>query len=317
MTSDQIHIIEVGPRDGLQNVKEQLTTEQKIAFIQGLLDVGFTDIEAGSFVRADKIPAMQGSDLVATHFESYADKLWYLAPNLKGLQSALATNARQIAFFTATSETFNTKNIGLSVSKSLDTIKESLSFLRNEGFEFINDWAVRPTSSKQLKLRLYVSTVIGCPYEGDQKPEASINIIDELMPLGFAQVSLGDTIGVGSPKLWQTLLKLIDPKYLSKNAVAMHCHDTYATALSCISQGLSMGIRSFDSSLGGLGGCPYAKGATGNLATEDLLFFLDREGFKNIPNLEAVVALFEPSRIGTLTNNSRVFQAMKAKQKKR
>lgn len=278
--TNQAYIVEVGPRDGLQNIKDLLTFEQKQKFISYLLDKGFTDIEAGSFVRPDKVPAMADTAELADHFTLQKNKLWYLVPNLKGLEEALKHGVTQLAFFTATSETFNQKNIGMSVAKSVDGIKACVKHLQDKGYSFLPSWNNKPTAPQELKLRLYISTVIACPYDGKMKPEATVSLMNQLLPLGFAQVSLGDTIGVGVPQNWSELLQLMDPTLISQNRLALHCHDTSKTALACVAKGLEMGIRTFDSSIGGLGGCPFAPGAKGNLATEDLLGFLEKEGFK-------------------------------------
>lgn len=278
--NNQAYIVEVGPRDGLQNIKDLLTFEQKKKFISYLLDKGFTDIEAGSFVRPDKVPAMAGTAELADYFTPQKNNLWYLVPNLKGLEEALKHGANQLAFFTATSETFNQKNIGMSVAKSVEGITACMNHLRAKGYSFVQSWDQKPAAPQELKLRLYISTVIACPYDGPMKPAATLSLLETLLPLGFAQVSLGDTIGVGVPQDWAELLQLMDPALISQNRLALHCHDTSKTALACVAKGLEMGIRTFDSSIGGLGGCPFAPGAKGNLATEDLLGFLKKEGFK-------------------------------------
>lgn len=310
--SEKISIVEVGPRDGLQNSKEILSFEQKKAFIQFLLDKGFSDVEAGAFVRADKIPAMSDSDKLATHFSNQAQNLWYLVPNLKGLQTALSSRPRQLAFFTATSATFNQKNIGMTVAESIDGIKKCIQHLKDEGFSFIKNWNDKPTGEKELKLRLYISTVIGCPYEGVMNPKATLDIIEQTQHMGFAQYSLGDTIGVGVPKNWRSLLKQVDSSLIKKNKIALHCHDTYGTALLCVGESLNNGVTTFDASMGGLGGCPYANGATGNLATEDLLYFLKKEGLNTGIKLNDVLDCFENARTGNLVNVSRVAKALKA-----
>lgn len=309
----KVSIVEVGPRDGLQNVKESLSVEQKIALIQYLLDHGFIDIEAGSFVRPDKVPQMAHSDQIADHFAGQHDKLWYLVPNLKGLENALTHKVTQLAFFTAASETFNQKNIGMGIKESLQVIRDSINFLKESGYQFITGWENKPSMEKKLKLRLYVSTVISSPYEGKVKPDSTLKIMEELLPLGFSQVSLGDTIGVGVPNDWKALLAKIPSSYFKKNQIAMHCHDTYGTALSCVEFGLEQGVRTFDASIGGLGGCPFAPGATGNLATEDLLYFLEGQGIKTGIDVRSLLDAINPERTGTLKNVSKVGLALKEK----
>lgn len=303
-----VSIIEVGPRDGLQNVSDILPLNQKIAFIQYLLDKGFTHIEAGSFVRADKVPAMANTDKIADHFGTSHNKLWYLVPNLKGLQLALEHKATQLAFFTAGSQTFNKKNIGMSIQESCEAIHECIEYLRDKNYHILNQWSQKPTDKNHLKLRLYISMVISCPYEGTIKPRQTIDIMDELMHLGFSQVSLGDTIGVGTPQDWKLLLQEIGSPMIKNNQIAMHCHNTYGKALACVGEGLELGIRSFDSSIGGLGGCPFVKGAPGNLATEDLIVFLEKQGLETGINLNQLRDAFNLERTGTLKNNSLVFK---------
>lgn len=311
--TESISIVEVGPRDGLQNVKEHLSFDQKKSLIQTLLNAGFTDVEAGSFVRADKIPAMADSPQIADHFKNERANLWYLAPNLKGLQAALTHPVSQIAFFTAASEGFNQKNIGMSVAKGVEVIRECVTYLKDQGYQFVSDWNQKPSQEKELKLRLYVSTVIACPYDGRIAPKATADIIDALMPLGFAQVSLGDTIGVGVPKDWKDLFKALDPQLAAQNQVALHCHDTCGTAISCIGAGLDLGVRTFDASIGGLGGCPFAPGATGNVATEDVLYFLENQGFKTPVPVSELLNIFSNDRTGSLTNHSRARNALSKK----
>lgn len=312
-SSKKINIVEVGPRDGLQNVTTLLSLDQKKNFIGYLLNKGFEDIEAGSFVRADKIPPMADSDQIALHFKNENSKLWYLAPNQKGLEKALECGVRQLAFFTAVSETFNQKNIGMSCEKSFETIEASLGFLKDKNYNFITDWAKKPQGEKDVKIRLYISTVIGCPYEGPIKPQKTIEALNRFLPQPIAQFSLGDTIGVGVPKNWKELLNLVPKNLISNDKIAMHCHDTYSTSLACVAEGLNLGINTFDSSIGGLGGCPYAKGATGNLATEDLLYFLEKEGLETSVKLSQILDCFNQTRTGNLENISKIRKALAQK----
>lgn len=311
--TQKIDIVEVGPRDGLQNVKEILSVEQKKSFIQDLLNCGFEYIEAGSFVRPDFVPAMSGSDEIAKSFSHENQKLWYLAPNLKGLIKALELGVQQIALFTASSETFNQKNIGMTVEKSLSVIQSCIDYLHEKNYEIITDWNQSVQKKNQIKLRLYISTVIACPYEGYLDPKLTLDIIDKTQDLGFAQYSLGDTIGRGVPKNWSSLLSQISKNLKAENKIALHCHNTYGTALTCVHEGLNHGITTFDSSLGGLGGCPFAKGATGNLATEDLVYFLENQGLNTNLNLNQLFKVFHPKNIGNLPNKSQVFYALQEK----
>lgn len=309
-------IVEVGPRDGLQNIKECLTIDQKKSFIQYLLDKGFDNIEGGAFVRPDKMPQMADTPIIAGHFKTSHDKLWYLVPNQKGMESALQVGATRLAFFTSASEVFNRNNIGMSVLEGIQNIKSCILYLKDKGYHIQDDWTKNDSSAKKLKLRLYLSTVIASPYEGKIKPESTIQVMEELVPLGFAQISLGDTLGVGVPFDWKKLLRavdLFDSTLIQKNRIAMHCHNTYGTALASVAFGLEWGVKTFDSSLGGLGGCPYAPGAMGNLATEDLLYFLKGQGIKTRMDVEELLDAFIPERTGALLNISAVVRALRAK----
>jgi len=336
-----IHIVEVGARDGLQNVKDLLTFEQKTALIQYLLDRGFPDVEAGSFVRADRVPQMAESDRIADALRKDHSRLWYLTPNQKGLEEALKHGVTQVAFFTAASETFNQKNIGMTVEDSINKILASITWLKNQGYNLITDWKDKPgnviarseatkqtssgsprasgprdDSNKYIKIRVYISTVIGCPYEGLLNPYIALDVLKKFLGQPISQFSLGDTIGVGTPLRWKKLLREIDnldSTLIAKNRIAMHCHNTYGTALACVAQGLDWNVQTFDASIGGLGGCPFAPGATGNLATEDLLYFLEAEGIKTDVALKDVLETFQIDRTGNLLNRSSVFCALSKK----
>lgn len=310
MTST-VSIIEVGPRDGLQNVKELLSLEQKKALIAFLLKKGFTDVEAGSFVRPDLVPAMQDTPQLAHDLAKQHQNLWYLVPNLVGLEKALAARASQLAFFTAASTAFNQKNIGVSLLKSIDHIQDCIEHLRDNGYHILQNWQDRPVDAKHVKLRLYISTVIGCPFEGKIAPKKTVGILESLMHLGFSQVSLGDTIGVGVPRDWKMLLESLDTRLIKNNQIAMHCHNTYGTALACVAAGLEMGVRSFDAAIGGLGGCPFAPGASGNLATEDLVYFLGHQGVDSGFDVNNLLDVFSPERTANLVNHSMVARALK------
>lgn len=308
---DSVAIIEVGPRDGLQNVSSVLSPEQKTALIRKLISKGLNSIEAGSFVRPDRVPSMAGTDEIALSLKDNSQKLWYLVPNLIGLKRALECKVTQIAFFTAASSTFNQKNTGMSTTQSLDTIKECVEYIRDMNYHVINHWDQQVKSQHEIKLRLYISTVIGCPYEGRVNPKMTADIMEESEHLGFAQISLGDTTGVGVPRDWKRLFAALDEKHFAHNKLALHCHDTYGTALACVAEGLAQGISAFDSSIGGLGGCPFAPGATGNLATEDLVYFLNKEGVNCGLEAEKLLDIFSEETTGPLQNRSRVYQALK------
>lgn len=252
-----VRIIEVGPRDGLQNEKKILDTQVKAEFILKLLSAGFQTIEATSFVRADKIPQMaDAQELMKSLIAAKVDlnKLPCLVPNLKGLEVAGDLGVREIAVFTATSEKFNQKNINASIDESFVRIAEVCNTAKKSG----------------KKVRGYVSTVFGCPYEGKTSLETLKKVTQSLFDLGCYEVSLGDTIGIGHPEQVQKIYKEVK-KHFDTSKLAWHFHDTRGIALANIFAAYQEGARAFDSSAGGLGGCPYAKGASGNVATEDVV----------------------------------------------
>ncbi len=265
----QIKIVEVGPRDGLQNEKEILTVAQRKKYIELLMTAGHKYIEVGAFVRAEKIPQMQGTDLLFK--ELFALPLSKragidfsaLVPNAKGFEQAVEAGVKSIVVFTAASESFNMKNINASIQESLDRFKDFIP------------------QAKKLKMRVrgYVSTCFGCPYEGDVPEKRVLQVTEKLLALGVSEVSFGDTIGVANPKQVKSLSKkLITLAGVSK--IALHFHDTRGTALANILEGLESGIQIFDASSAGLGGCPYAPGAAGNVATEDVLYMVHGMGYK-------------------------------------
>lgn len=305
-----IDVVEVGPRDGLQSLKDVLPVKNRIQLIDYLLQRNFQHIEAGSFVHPQKVPAMAGSDEIAHHFSGETHKLWYLAPNLKGLQNALKAGCQQIAFFTASSTQFTQKNIGMSQESSLNAIEECLRYLEDHGYNILSDWSMRPQKPKDIVIRVYISTVIECPYSGRIKPIETHKVIERLLKYKICQFSLGDTLGVGTPAVWKPLLEGLDKSLIFKRGIALHVHDTFGMAIACIALGLQYGIRVFDSSIGGLGGCPYAPGASGNLATEDLLYFLQNEGFETHMQLDSLRDCFKKSRTGTLKNISKAAKAL-------
>jgi len=265
----KIKIMEVGPRDGLQNEPTSLSLEQKKIFIDLLVKAGHSDLEIGAFVNPQKIPQMAGTlDLARSLTRSPPTNFWALVPNDRGYQDARSAGIKHIAVFTAASETFNQKNINTSIDGS---------FKRFETF--------MPAAKKEkIRVRGYVSTCFGCPYEGKVNPKTVLKVTERLLKLGVNEISIGDTIGVANPAqvraLTKQLLKLTGPKKL-----ALHFHDTRGTALANVLTGLETGVQIFDSSAGGLGGCPYAPGAAGNLATEDLLYMLHEMGLKTGVNL--------------------------------
>ncbi len=258
-----VKIVEVGPRDGLQNEKTAIQTDDKIQYIQMLIDSGLKWLEASSFVRPDSIPQLSDGLQVANHFKGVKDPmLWYLTPNIRGFENGSKSSAECFALFTATSNTFCQKNINCTVDESLKRFDEVFS-----------------KAEDHHNFRGYISTVFGCPYEGFVGFDKVLELIDYFLKKDIFEISLGDTIGVGTPRMVEELVTEIK-KNFDTTKIAMHFHDTRGMALANILKSLEMGIRVFDSSSGGLGGCPYAKGATGNVATEDVLYMVHDLGYE-------------------------------------
>jgi len=271
--SDKVRVVEVGPRDGLQNEKGSVPLEAKVQLVNDLSDAGLSYIEAGSFVSAKWVPQMADSDKLfdaidRKHGVTYAA----LTPNLRGYQSASASRVDEVAVFAAASESFSQKNINCSIEQSIARFSDLAKQAKADG---------RP-------IRGYVSCIFGCPYEGKIAHQGVVDTVEKLFELGCYEVSLGDTIGIGTAYDTKCLLTALSP-YYDTGKLALHLHDTYGQALASVYAGLDAGIRCFDASVAGLGGCPYAKGATGNLATEDLVYLLDSGGFETQINLEKLV----------------------------
>jgi hydroxymethylglutaryl-CoA lyase len=265
-----IRIFEVGPRDGLQNESFVLTTDQKLELIQKLLDAGLDQIEIGAFVRPDRVPQMAGteeiykSERMAQWKNAYPDaKFWSLVPNEKGLIRAEESGARHIAIFGGATETFVQKNIGMSIQESLQVFSAVVKRALQNNFE----------------VRGYISVCWVCPYEGAVAPDAVMRIVQPMLDMGVQEISLGDTIGQAHPKTTEALLARM-LKVAPREKFAVHFHDTYGMAIANIDRSLQMGIQTVDSSIGGIGGCPYAAGATGNVATEDVYTLL--EGYESV-----------------------------------
>lgn len=260
-----IRIVEVGPRDGLQNEKSILATEDKFQFISLLTESGLKAIEVTSFVKAPAIPQMADATELFTKVKNELGNkgIAYpcLVPNMKGYETAKSLNVKEIAVFTATSDTFTRKNINASVDESFDRIKEVCEAAKNDG----------------IMVRGYVSTAFGCPYEGTMDVKKLISVTKRLFELGVYEVSVGDTIGVAIPQQVRAYIRSLKSEF-PIGKLAMHFHDTRGMALTNIYVSLEEGITTFDSSAGGLGGCPYAKGATGNVATEDVWYLLNSQG---------------------------------------
>ncbi|AUN98103.1 hydroxymethylglutaryl-CoA lyase [Bacteriovorax stolpii] len=269
----KVRIVEVGPRDGLQNEKTIVSLEDKVTFIRMLADAGLSEIEATSFVRAEKIPQMSdGVELYGALVKEASlkkAKLISLVPNDKGLDNALRAGVKEIAVFTATSNTFNQKNINATIDESLKRIDAVMARANKEG----------------LKTRGYISTVFGCPYEGKTSLVELKRVANHLESLGVHEISLGDTIGVANPLQVKETIEFLKSDF-SLDFFAMHFHDTRGMAVANILASLEMGMTSFDSSAGGLGGCPYAKGASGNVATEDLVYLFSSMGIETGVNME-------------------------------
>ncbi len=270
----QVTLVDVGPRDGLQNEPGLVALQDKLRLIDDLGAAGLRVIEAGSFVNPKWIPQMADSEAVFASLERRPGVRYSaLTPNLKGFERALAAGADEVAVFGAASETFSQKNINCSIAESLQRFEPVMAAAQAAG----------------LPVRGYVSCVLGCPYEGDIPPAAVLRVARTLLDMGCYEVSLGDTIGTGNAgsmrRLLQTLLADIPAAQL-----ALHCHDTYGQALANILVGLQHGIATVDASVAGLGGCPYARGASGNVATEDVLYMLDGLGIATGVDLQALVA---------------------------
>ncbi len=270
-----IKIVEVGPRDGLQNEKKILTTDEKFTFISKLIDAGLKTIEVTSFVKPPAIPQMSdSSDLFSKVAKELKDKANFpcLVPNLKGYETAKSLGVKEIALFSATSDSFTKKNINATVDESFVRMKEVAESAQKDG----------------IRVRGYISTAFGCPYEGSMSVEKLISVAKRFLDLGVYEISVGDTIGVATPKQVETFLKDLIPE-VGLDKLAMHFHDTRGMALTNILVSLEKGIKTFDSSAGGIGGCPYAKGATGNVATEDVWYLLNSQGLKTGIDLPKLV----------------------------
>lgn len=266
-------IYEVGPRDGLQNEARMVPTADKIAFIDALAQVGLPYVEITSFVNPKWIPQLADAVEVARGVKQREDVVFSaLVPNRKGLDAALAGGMREIAIFLSASETHNKKNVNKTIAETLAAFEE----------------VVEPARARGVRVRAYVSTVFGCPYEGEVDPRRVVELVRALRGLGVYQVSLGDTIGVANPAQVERVLSTILDEVPAAE-LAMHFHDTRGTALANCLVGLALGITTIDASVGGLGGCPYAPGASGNLATEDVVAMLHAMGVETGVDLDKLV----------------------------
>jgi hydroxymethylglutaryl-CoA lyase len=277
--SDQVRIVEVGPRDGLQNEKTPVSVADRIAFIEALIGAGLHTIEVGAFVSPKAIPQMASSDQVLRGIGHRPDsefqdcEFHVLVPNEKGYEAAREAGARVIAVFATASERFSRANINCSVAESIERFKPVINRAKADG----------------IKVRGYVSCVLGCPYEGEVPARAVVDVAQTLWNLGCYEISLGDTIGVGTPVKTRHLLRAV-AGVVPMAGLAMHFHDTYGQALANLYAGMEEGARVIDSAAGGLGGCPYAPGATGNVATEDVVYMLEGMGIATGVDMAKLVA---------------------------
>ena len=271
--TDFVKIVEVGPRDGLQNEKIPLTLDDRKNLILDLMKTGLQSIEVGSCVSAKWVPRMADSDVLFASLPQDPNiQFSLLTPNMKGFESALAVGCKEVAVFTAASESFTRKNINCSIDESFEKFADVMAAAK----------------ANDIKVRGYVSCMADCPYEGAIDPKQVVKVTQRLLEMGCYEVSLGETIGTATPdrvkNVWEACLAELDAKVL-----AGHFHNTYGMAIANIYQSLLQGIRVFDSSIAGLGGCPYAKGASGNVSTEDLYYLLSNMGFETGIQLDALM----------------------------
>jgi isopropylmalate/homocitrate/citramalate synthase len=294
----RITVVEVGPRDGLQNEKSIVPTAQKIAFVEALADAGLSVIEATSFVSPKSIPQLADAGDVLRGIRK-RDGVRYpvLVPNERGMERALAAGAREVAVFTAASESFTHHNINATIAESIARFAPVVARAKSEG----------------MRVRGYISTCFGCPYEGAVASDAVLSVAQRLLDLGVDELSIGDTIGVATPNHVEELCARLLAR-TNAGQLAMHFHDTRGTALANVLAALQCGITIIDSAAGGFGGCPYAPGAAGNLATEDLLYMLHGMGLETGVSLEGVVAA--TALIAGLLDHaptSKAYQALRSK----
>ena len=274
MTGPEVRIYEVGPRDGLQAEATVVPTEAKLRFISMLADAGLREIEATSFVRPDAIPQLADADeLMASVDRRVRVRYPVLVPNQRGLERALAAEVDAICLMTAATDAYVRQNIGMSIDESLTAFVPLVAEARQRGW-----W-----------IRAYVSTAFGCPYDGEVDARAVVSVAERLLRLGVDELSISDTVGVAAPIDVRRVLGALGEAGIGKDVIALHLHDTRGTALANVMAAMELGIRCFDASTGGTGGSPYAPGSAGNLATEDLVYLLDREGVRSGVDLERVL----------------------------
>lgn len=273
MSDTDVIIYEVGPRDGLQNEAKFVSTATKVDLINRLSRTGLRKIEVTSFVSPKWVPQMADNADVMSSIDRVSDVTYVaLTPNVKGIEAAIKASADEVAIFAAASESFSQRNINCSIKESIERFKPVMEI----------------AAEQKLQVRGYVSCVTHCPYEGEIAAVNVVRVSEELMKIGCYQISLGDTIGKAKPKDIEKLL-IAHKAVMSRNDLALHCHDTYGNALNNIKEGLEQGIRTFDSSVAGLGGCPYAEGAKGNVATEAVLKMLGEMGISTGVDLKKII----------------------------
>ncbi|GAC1654365.1 MAG: hydroxymethylglutaryl-CoA lyase [Ktedonobacteraceae bacterium] len=270
----RVRIVEVGPRDGLQNEKVHIPTEQKVQFINLLSEAGLPVVEVTSFVSPRAIPQLSDASAVTAGIMRLPGVDYpVLVPNLRGMERAITAGVRSISVFTAASESFTQHNIHATIAESLANFRSIVALAQQE----------------HIPVRGYISTVFGCPYEGVVDPQSVLRVARALLEMGIEELSLGDTIGVATPIQVMEMISLLTQEGIAIERLAVHFHDTRGTALANVLASLQMGISIVDSSVGGLGGCPYAPGAAGNLATEDLVYMLHGMNIETGVDLEKVV----------------------------
>jgi hydroxymethylglutaryl-CoA lyase len=269
----EVNVVEVGPRDGLQNEDKQVSTKDKIRFIETIAAAGMPRIEITAFVSPKWIPQLADGLEVASQLHlPPSTRTLALVPNMKGYESAKKANLPEVAFFLSATESHSKKNINKSVAEAVENLKEVAAAARADG----------------KRIRCYVSVVFVCPYEGKVAPSAVADVVSHLLAIGVDEISLGDTIGAAVPSDVTAMVKLLT-RDVSVDKLALHFHDTRGTALANVLAGLDAGVQTFDASVGGLGGCPYAPGAAGNLATEDLIYMLHGMGVKTGVDLDKLI----------------------------
>jgi hydroxymethylglutaryl-CoA lyase len=270
----EVRVYEVGPRDGLQAETELVSTEDKLRFISLLAEAGLREIEATSFVRADAIPQLADADQLLPRIERRPGVRYpVLVPNQRGMQRAVAAGADAICLFTAASEAYARANINMTIDESLAAFEPVVATARAAGM-----W-----------IRGYVSTAFGCPYSGEVHERAVVELSERLLRLGADELSISDTVGVAAPADVRRVVGALASAGLDPETLALHLHDTRGTALANVMAGLQLGVRCFDAAAAGIGGSPYAPGSAGNLATEDLVYMLDREGVRTGADLDGVL----------------------------